>query len=95
MTCTNGVTVTPCKVDFNNSTTLTIILPNGDQLTARRLGRWNTTTMEGKTQRSCRMRIDLGDEVVYGLWLMGISEGAQLIWSRGRIRVPDFQQPRS
>lgn len=41
------------------------------------------------------MRIDLGDEVVYGLWLMGTSEGAQLIWSRGRIRVPDFQRPRS
>jgi translation initiation factor IF-1 len=94
MTCTNGESVTPCKVDFNN-TTLTIILPNGDQLTARCLGRWNTTTMEGKTQRSCRMRIDLGDEVVYGLWLMSASEGAQLIWSRGWIRVPDFQQPRS
>ena len=51
--------------------------------------------MEGKTQRSCRMRIDLGDEIVYGLWQMSSSEGAQLIWSRGRIRVPYFQQPRS
>ena len=95
MTCTNGVSVTPCKVDFNNNTTLTIILPNGDQLTARRLGRWDTTTMEGKTRRSSRMRIDFGDEIVYGLWLMSASDGAQLIWSRGRIRVPDFQQPRS
>jgi hypothetical protein len=95
MTCTNGVLVTPCKVDFNNNTTLTIILPNGDQLTARRLGWCNTTTMEGETKRSCRMRIDLRDDVVYGLWQMSAFEGPQLIWSRGRIRVPDFQQPRS
>ena len=66
MTCTNGVSVTPCNVDFNNNTTLTIILPNGDQLTARCLGPWNITTMEGETQRSCRMRIDLRDDLVMG-----------------------------
>lgn len=92
MSCSNGVLVTPCKVDFNN-TTLTIILSNGDQLIARRLGRWTTTTAEGKTERSCNMRIDLGDEVVYGLLQISATEGAQLTWSRGRISVLDFQEP--
>jgi len=92
MSCANGFLLTPCKVDFNN-TTLTIILANGDQLIARRLGRWSTTTVEGQTERSCNMRIDLGDEVVYGLLQISAAEGAQLTWSRGRISVLDFPEP--
>lgn len=91
MICSDGVSETPCVIGFNNNTTVDITFANGNQLIARRLGRWSIKMHDETTQRSCNVRIDLGDEVVYGLLQISASKGAQLTWSRGQITIPGFR----
>ena len=87
--CSNGTNQAPCSVRLTNDS-LELRLEPGLRLNARRLGRWRVSHQDGITTRSCNARIDLGDEVVYGVLRISPSTGTSLIWPQQRIDIPDL-----
>jgi len=87
--CSNGTHQAPCTIKVT-ADRLELRLETGLMLNARRLGRWRISRQDGITTHSCNARIDLGDEVVYGVWRISSSAGTSLIWPQRRIAIPDF-----
>ena len=87
MVCSNGTSQTPCSVTLNNDALEVSVQPNL-LVKARRLGRWSISTQNGITTRSCNARVDLGNEVVYGVLRINSSTGTSLIWPQQRIDIP-------
>ena len=85
--CSNGTREAPCSVKLN-AESLELRLEPGLRLKARRLGRWRISHQDGITIRSCNARIDLGDEVVYGVLRISSSTGTSLIWPQQHIDIP-------
>ena len=85
--CSNGTSQAPCNVSLN-ANSLELRLDPNLRLKARRLGRWRISHQGGITTRSCNARIDLGDEVVYGVLRISSSTGTSLIWPQQRIDIP-------
>ena len=85
--CSNGTSQAPCSVRLN-ADSLELRLDPTLRLKARRLGRWRISHQDGITTRSCNARIDLGDEVVYGVLRISSSTGTSLIWPQRRIDIP-------
>ena len=67
--CSNGTSQAPCSVRLNADSLELRLKPNL-MLNARRLGRWRISHQDGITTGSCNARIDLGDEVVYGVYAL-------------------------
>ena len=87
--CSNGTRQAPCSVRLN-ADSLELRLDPNLRLKARRLGRWRVSHQDGITTRSCNARIDLGNEVVYGVLRISSSTGTSLIWPQQRIDIPDL-----
>ena len=87
--CSNGTSQAPCNVRLN-AISLELRLDPNLRLKARRLGRWRISHQGGITTHSCNARIDLGDEVVYGVLRISSSTGTSLIWPQQRIDIPDL-----
>ena len=87
MVCSNGTSQTPCSVTLNNDALEVRVQPNL-LVKARRLGRWSVSTQNGITTRSCNARVDLGNEVVYGVLRISSTTGTSLIWPQQRIDIP-------
>ena len=85
--CSSGTRQAPCSVKLS-AESLELRLEAGPKLKARRLGRWRISHQDGITIRSCNARIDLGDEVVYGVLRISSSTGTSLIWPQQRIDIP-------
>ena len=85
--CSNGTSQALCSVRLNDDSLELRLEPNL-RLNARRLGRWRISHQDGMTTRSCNARIDLGDEVVYGVLRISSSTGTSLIWPQQRIDIP-------
>jgi len=85
--CSNGTSQAPCNVRLN-AISLELRLDPNLRLKARRLGRWRISHQGGITTHSCNARIDLGDEVVYGVLRISSSTGTSLIWPQQRIDIP-------
>ena len=87
--CSNGTSQAPCSVRLN-ADSLELRLDPNLRLKARRLGRWRVSHQDGITTRSCNARIDLGNEVVYGVLRISSSTGTSLIWPQQRIDIPEL-----
>ena len=85
--CSNGTSQAPCNVRLN-ADSLELRLDPNVRLNARRLGGWRISHQDGITTRSCNARIDLGNEVVYGVLRISSSTGTSLIWPQQRIDIP-------
>ncbi|MBL6801707.1 MAG: hypothetical protein ISQ52_01295 [Synechococcus sp. BS307-5m-G38] len=90
MRCVIGSEQQACSVLWQDDA-LEIQLEDGRQLHARRLGRWSTTTRDGVSIKQCNMRINLGDDVVYGLLTRSSITGTTLTWPRLQIELPDLK----
>ena len=90
-TCSNGTDQAVCQVERSDDT-WSVTLANGQRLQARRLGRWSRKLEAGATLQSCNVRIDLGDEIVYGLLTISTLKGTTLIWPQGRIEIAALKQ---
>jgi len=87
--CSNGTRQAPCSVRLDDGS-LDVRLGPDHVLKARRLGRWRISHQDGITTRSCNARIDLGDEIVYGVLQISSTTGSSLIWPQKRIDIPDL-----
>ena len=87
--CSNGTRQAPCSVKLDDSS-LEVRLGPDQVLKTRRLGRWRISHQDGITTRSCNARIDLGDEIVYGVLQISSTTGTSLIWPQKRIDIPDL-----
>lgn len=87
--CSNGTTTARCEVSLDDND-LKLKLNNGNSLSARRLGRWSNAERDGEQVRSCNVRINLGDEIVYGLLRIHTKDGTSLIWPQRQIDIPEL-----
>ena len=87
--CSNGTTTTSCEVSLDDNV-LKLKLNNGNSLSARRLGRWSEAERDGERVRSCNVRINLGDQIVYGLLRIDTKNGTWLIWPQRQIDIPEL-----
>jgi len=87
--CSNSTRQVPCSVRLNDGS-LEVRLGPDQVLKTRRLGRWRISHQDGITTRSCNARIDLGDEIVYGILQISSTTGTSLIWPQKRIDIPDL-----
>ena len=87
--CSNGTRQAPCSVKLDDGS-LEVRLGPDQVLKTRRLGRWRISHQDGITTRSCNARIDLGDEIVYGVLQISSTTGTSLIWPQKRIDIPDL-----
>ena len=87
--CSNGTRQAPCSVRLDDSS-LEVRLGPDQVLKTRRLGRWRISHQDGITIRSCNARIDLGDEIVYGILQISSTTGTSLIWPQKRIDIPEL-----
>ena len=85
--CRNGTREAVCSVKLDDNS-LELKLEPDLMLQARRLGRWRMSHQDGITTRSCNARIDLGDEIVYGILQISSTTGTSLIWPQKRIDIP-------
>ena len=88
--CSNGSSTAPCRAELSNDA-LTLTLKDGSSLTAKRLGRWKQNTTASGLERSCNVRIDLGDDFVYGLLKVNSKKGTSLIWPQRQIDINDLK----
>ena len=84
--CSNGTSQARCSVRLDQNG-LEVRLHTNQTLNARRLGHWRISQQDGITTQSCNARIDLGDEVVYGVLRINSSTGTSLIWPQQRIDI--------
>ena len=90
MQCVVGQEQQTCSVRWQDDV-LEIQLKDGRQLRARRLGRWSTTTQDGVPIQQCNMRINLGNDVVYGLLSRSSITGTTLTWPLLKIVLPELK----
>ena len=90
MQCVVGQEQQTCSVLWQDDV-LEIQLKDGRQLRARRLGRWSTTTQDGVPIQQCNMRINLGNDVVYGLLSRSSITGTTLTWPLLKIVLPELK----
>ena len=90
MGCVVGQEQQTCSVLWQDDV-LEIQLEDGRQLRARRLGRWSTTTQDGVPIQQCNMRINLGNDVVYGLLSRSSITGTTLTWPMLQIELPELK----
>ena len=90
MGCVVGQEQQTCSVLWQDDV-LEIQLKDGRQLRARRLGRWSTTTQDGVPIQQCNMRINLGNDVVYGLLSRSSITGTTLTWPMLQIELPELK----
>ena len=90
MQCVVGQEQQTCSVLWQDDV-LEIQLKDGRQLRARRLGRWSTTTQDGVPIQQCNMRINLGNDVVYGLLSRSSVTGTTLTWPLLQIALPELK----
>ena len=90
MQCVVGQEQQTCSVLWQDDV-LEIQLKDGRQLRARRLGRWSTTTQDGVPIQQCNMRINLGNDVVYGLLSRSSITGTTLTWPMLQIELPELK----
>ena len=88
--CSNGSSTAPCSAELSNDA-LTLTLKDGSRLTAKRLGNWKQSRTESGMERSCNVRIDLGDDFVYGLLKVNSKQGTSLIWPQRQIVIDDLK----
>ena len=88
--CSNGSSTALCKAELNNDA-LTLTLKDGKRLTARRLGNWKQNNTGGGVERSCNVRIDLGNDFVYGLLKVNSKQGTSLIWPQRQINIRNLK----
>lgn len=88
--CNNGLSTASCQAQLTNEV-LTLTLKDGSRLTAKRLGSWKQNKTEGGIERSCNVRIDLGDDFVYGLLKVNTNSGTSLIWPQRQIDIRDLK----
>ena len=90
MECVVGQEPQTCSVLWQDDA-LEIQLEDGRQLRARRLGRWSTATQNGVPIQQCNMRINLGNDVVYGLLSRSSITGTTLTWPLLQIALPELK----
>jgi len=90
MQCVVGQEQQTCSVLWQDDV-LEIQLEDGRQLRARRLGRWSTATRDGVPIQQCNMRINLGNDVVYGLLSRSSITGTTLTWPLLKIVLPELK----
>ena len=90
MQCVVGQEQQTCSVLWQDDV-LEIQLKDGRQLRARRLGRWSTNTQDGVPIQQCNMRINLGNDVVYGLLSRSSVTGTTLTWPLLQIALPELK----
>ena len=90
MQCVVGQEQQTCSVLWQDDV-LEIQLKDGRQLRARRLGRWSTATRDGVPIQQCNMRINLGNDVVYGLLSRSSITGTTLTWPLLKIVLPELK----
>ena len=90
MQCVVGQEQQTCSVLWEDGV-LEIQLEDGRQLRARRLGRWSTATRDGVPIQQCNMRINLGNDVVYGLLSRSSITGTTLTWPLLKIVLPELK----
>ena len=88
--CNIGSSTASCRAELSNDA-LTLTLNDGSSLTARRLGSWKQISTEGGMERSCNVRIDLGDDFVYGLLKVNAKRGTSLIWPQRQIDIRELK----
>ena len=88
--CSNGSSTAPCRAELSNDA-LTLTLKDGSSLTAKRLGSWKQNKTDSGMERSCNVRIDLGDDFVYGLLKVNSKKGTSLIWPQRQIDINDLK----
>ena len=88
--CSNGSSTTLCRAELSNDA-LTLTLQDGRRLTAKRLGSWTQKSTDNGIERSCNVRIDLGDDFVYGLLKVNSRSGTRLIWPQRQIEIHDLK----
>ena len=88
--CVVGQEQQTCSVLWQDDV-LEIQLEDGRQLRARRLGRWSTATRDGVPIQQCNMRINLGNDVVYGLLSRSSITGTTLTWPMLQIELPELK----
>lgn len=88
--CSNGSSTARCRAELSNDA-LTLTLKDGSNLTAKRLGSWKQNRTESGMERSCNVRIDLGDDFVYGLLKVNSMKGTSLIWPQRQIDINDLK----
>lgn len=89
MECIAGGSQTICRIGYDGNGLELRVVPDL-ALKARRLGRWRVSSQDGITTISCNARIDLGDDVVYGVLQSNSANGTSLIWPQLRIDIPDL-----
>ena len=90
MQCVVGQEQQTCSVRWQDDA-IEIQLEDGRQLRARRLGRWSTATRDGVPIQQCNMRINLGNDVVYGLLSRSSITGTTLTWPMLQIELPELK----
>ena len=90
MRCVVGQEQLTCSVRWQDDA-IEIQLEDGRQLRARRLGRWSTATRDGVPIQQCNMRINLGNDVVYGLLSRSSITGTTLTWPMLQIELPELK----
>ena len=90
MRCVVGQEQLTCSVRWQDDA-IEIQLEDGRQLRARRLGRWSTATRDGVPIQQCNMRINLGNDVVYGLLSRSSITGTTLTWPLLKIVLPELK----
>ena len=88
--CSNGSSTAPCRAELSNDA-LILTLKDGSSLTAKRLGSWKQNRTDSGMERSCNVRIDLGDDFVYGLLRVNSKKGTSLIWPQRQIDINDLR----
>ena len=89
--CSNGSSTVRCRAELSHDA-LTLTLKDGKSLTAKRLGSWKQNTTDNGMERSCNVRIDLGDNFVYGLLKVNSQTGTRLIWPQRQIEIHDLKE---
>ena len=88
--CSNGSSTSPCRAELSNDA-LTLTMKDGSSLTAKRLGSWKQNRTDSGMERSCNVRIDLGDDFVYGLLKVNSKKGTSLIWPQKQIDINNLK----
>ena len=88
--CSNGSSTAPCRAELSNDA-LSLTMKDGSSLTAKRLGSWKQNRTDRGIERSCNVRIDLGDDFVYGLLKVNSKKGTSLIWPQKQIDINNLK----
>ena len=88
--CSNGSSTAPCRAELSNDA-LNLSLKDGSSLTAKRLGNCKQNRTGSGMERSCNVRIDLGEDFVYGILKVNSKKGTSLIWPQRQIDINDLK----